>query len=181
MKAALEARVPTTASEVRSFLGLVNFSARFIPNLASIAEPLRMLTRSGQKFIWGPQQGKAFQMLKAKLSNVGILAHFQKHAATEVIVNASPVGLGAVIVQTQADERRVICYASRRLNRVERRYSQTEKEALGIVWACERFHQYLYGIHFEIVTDHKAVLYIYSPRSKPSARIERWVLRYGMV
>jgi len=177
VKAALEARVPTTASEVRSFLGLVNFSARFIPNLASIAEPLRMLTRSGQKFIWGPQQGKAFQMLKAKLSNVGILAHFQKHAATEVIVNASPVGLGAVIVQTQADERRVICYASRRLNRVERRYSQTEKEALGIVWACERFHQYLYGIHFEIVTDHKAVLYIYSPRSKPSARIERWVLR----
>ena len=76
VKAVLEARVPTTASELRSFLGLVNFSARFIPNLASIAEPLK--TRSGQKFIWGPQQDKAFQMLKAKLSNVGILAHFQK-------------------------------------------------------------------------------------------------------
>jgi len=81
----------------------------------------------------------------------------KKDAATEVIVDASQVGLGleAMIVRRQAAERRVICYASRSLNRVERRYSQTEKEALGIVWACERFHQYLYGIHFEIVTDHQ--------------------------
>jgi len=112
-----------------------------------------------------------------KLSNVGKLAHFQKGAPTEIVVDTSPVGLGAMLVQEQAGEKRVVCYASRSLSQVERRYSQTEREALGIVWACERFHQYLYGIHFEIVTDHKPLLYIYSVKSKPSARIERWVLR----
>jgi len=60
---------------------------------------------------------------------------------------------------------------------VERRYSQTEKEALADVWACERFHVYLYGIEFELYTDHKPLETIYSSRSKPCAGIERWILR----
>ncbi|XP_064647487.1 uncharacterized protein K02A2.6-like [Lineus longissimus] len=82
-----------------------------------------------------------------------------------------------MLVQKQNGVKRVISYASRSLSRVERRYSQTEKEALGIVWLCERFHAYVYGIHFEIATDHKPLLYIYAPKSKPCARVERWVLR----
>src|SRR6218665_2278741 len=75
------------------------------------------------------------------------------------------------------NEPRVICYASRSLSDVERRYSQTEKEALALVWSCERFHVYLGGIEFSLVTDHKPLEVIYGKRSKPSARIERWVLR----
>ena len=59
---------------------------------------------------------------------------------------------------------------------MELRYSQTEKKALGLVWACERFHVYLYGIQFELLTDHKLLEVIYSSKLKPSARIERWVL-----
>ena len=82
-----------------------------------------------------------------------------------------------MLIQTHSDGPRIIAYASRSLTSVERRYSQTEKEALGLVWACERFHAYLYGIEFELVTDHKPLEVIYSPRSKPCARIERWVLR----
>ena len=60
---------------------------------------------------------------------------------------------------------------------MEKRYSQTEKEALAVVWACERFHVYLYGIEFELYTDHKPLEIIYSNKSKPCARIERWILR----
>ena len=60
---------------------------------------------------------------------------------------------------------------------MERRYSQTEKEALAVVWAYERFHVYLNGIEFELYTDHKPLEIIYSSRSKPCARIERWILR----
>ena len=67
----------------------------------------------------------------------------------------------------------MISYASRILTDVERRYSQTEKEALGIVWACERFHMYLYGVNFELRTDHRLLQFIYSARSRPAARIER--------
>ena len=74
-------------------------------------------------------------------------------------------------------KRRVIAYASRSLSDIEQRYSQTEKEALAIVWAGERFHLYLRGISFEILSDHKPLQIIYSSQSRPSARIERWVLR----
>ena len=59
----------------------------------------------------------------------------------------------------------------------ERKYCQTEKEALSVVWACEKFHMYLYGTEFDLYTDHKALETIYSPTGKPSARIQRWSLR----
>ena len=96
---------------------------------------------------------------------------------TKVIADASPVGLGAVLVQQQGEELRVISYASRSLSDTKRRYSQTEKEALAIVWSCERFHMYLYGADFELMTDHKPLEYIFSPTSKIYVRTERWLLR----
>ena len=89
-----------------------------------------------------------------------------------------PVGLSAVLVQEKNGVGRAVCYASRSLRSVQRRYSQTEEEALALVWTCERFNLYLYGLQtFDLVTDHEALKVIYSRVSKPSARIERWVLR----
>ena len=84
-----------------------------------------------------------------------------------------------MLVQTQDGTDRALCYASRTLSDVERRYSQVEKEALAqVVWACERFDLYLFGLpKFQLITDNKAVQFLFSPRSKPSARIEQWVLR----
>ena len=82
-----------------------------------------------------------------------------------------------MLTQVQNGEGRVICFASRSLTDVERRYSQTEGEALGIVWACERLHMYLYGRDFEILTDHKPLEFIYSKKSHPSVRVNQWVLR----
>ena len=177
VKAVAEAEEPKNASEVRSFLGLVNFSAKFIPNLATKAEPLRRLTRKGTEFIWGTEQAEAFAQLKEDLAKSENLAGFDKDASTQVVTDASPVGLGAVLLQTQKGETRVISYASRTLTDVERRYSQTEKEALALVWACEKFHMFLYGLEFEILTDHKPLEVIYSTKSNPPARIQRWVLR----
>jgi hypothetical protein len=71
------------------------------------------------------------------------------------LVILSPVGLGAVLTQTHKDGLRVISYACRSLTETEKRYSQTEKEALALVRAWEKFHQYVYGISFEFITDHK--------------------------
>ncbi len=84
---------------------------------------------------------------------------------------------GAVLLQLQGDQWRAVSYASRNLSHVERRYAQTEKEAFVLVWACERFNIYVYGREFELETDHKPLECILSKTSKPSARIERWVLR----
>ena len=177
VEAVQKAREPQSASEVRSFLGLVNFSARYIPNMATVSEPLRRLTRQNVKFEWKSEQKQAFESLKNALTEAQTLAFFDKDAETQVIADAGPTGLGAVLIQVQHGERRVVCYASRSLSDVERRYSQTEKEALALVWSCERFHVYLCGIKFKLITDHKPLQVIFGPRSKPSARIERWVLR----
>ena len=178
VRAVVEASRPTSPSEVRSFLGLVGFSARFIPDFATVAEPLRALTRKGEKFEWNEEEEQAFQTLKQKLAGASMLAYFDRDAHTRVIADASPVGLGAVLVQEVKGQSRAVCYASRSLSDTERRYSQTEKEALALVWACERFNLYLCGLpEFDLVTDHQALKTIYGPRSKPSARIERWVLR----
>lgn len=177
VEAIANAREPKSVAEVRSFLGLVNFCARFIPNFGSVCEPLRRITKQNVEFEWKTEQQKAFEKLKQSLCNAETLAFFDKDAETKVIADAGPVGLGAVLVQIQNGEHRVICYASRSLSDVERRYSQTEKEALALVWACERFHVYLLGVKFKLITDHKPLEVIYGPRSKPSARIERWLLR----
>ncbi|XP_064082956.1 uncharacterized protein K02A2.6-like [Macrobrachium nipponense] len=93
-------------------------------------------------------------------------------------MHAGLVGLGAILVQKQDNGCfKPVIYASRSLTDVERRYSQTEKEALAVVWACERFRLYVLGIHFELINDHKPLEVIYSPKSKPPLRIERWALR----
>ena len=73
-----------------------------------------------------------------------VVAHYNQAAETELKVDASPVGLGATLLQRSGDSVRPVAYASRTLTDVERRYSQTEKEALAVVWECERFHTYLY-------------------------------------
>ena len=115
--------------------------------------------------------------LKRSMAEAGTLAYFDKSASTKVVADASPVGLGAVLMQNQDGAWVPICYASRNLTECERKYSQTEKEALALVWACERYHAYIYGMRFDLVSDHKSLKVIYGPRSKPSACIKRWVIR----
>ena len=117
------------------FVSLVNYSRRYISDLATISEPLQRLTKGGAEFKWGPSQAAAFQKMKEELSRAEVLGYCDKEAVTHVINDASPVGLGAVLAQKQGDEFRVIMYAGRSLTDVERRYSQTEREALAIVWA----------------------------------------------
>ncbi|XP_073835818.1 uncharacterized protein [Musca autumnalis] len=170
-------REPSTSEEVRSFLGLVNYLGKFIPNLATITDPLRKLTHKDTQFEWSSVHAKAFNDLKRYMSTGKTLGYYSTKDRTQIIADASPVGLGAVLIQFNESGPRIISYASRSLSAIEKRYAQTEKEALALVWAVERFHYYVYGKLFELVTDHKPLETIFAPRSKPCARIERWVLR----
>ncbi len=171
------ARQPKDAAEVRSFLGLVQYCSKFIPDCSQVQEPLRKVSRHKGTFSWGAEQETAFNNLKRLITCTETLAYYRNGCKTRVVADASPTGLGAVLIQHQDGMWRVIAYASRSLTDVERRYSQTEKEALALVWSCERFHLYTFGNQFELETDHKPLECIYSTTSKPSARIERWVLR----
>ena len=105
------------------------------------------------------------------------LAYLDKSASTKIITDASQVGLRVVLVQEQGGIWTPICYASRSVTECKQRYFQTEKEALGVVWAYESFHACVYGMKFVVETDHKPSEVIHGPRSRPCARIERWVFR----
>lgn len=109
------------------------------------------------------------------------MSYFNTEWTTELTVDASPVGLGAVLAQIDPNNpknRRVVTFASRMLSEVERRYSQVEKEALAAVWGCERLYLYLCGRSFRLVTDNRAVELIFkNPKSDPPLRIKRWALR----
>ena len=164
-----DARSPKDASEVRSFMGLVQYSTKFMPDLASIARPIQDLTRKKVPFVWGAEQQKAFQDLKGLITQAETLAYYQVGCRTSIVANGLPVGLGAVLTQQQGGVWRVISYASRSLTDVESRYSQTEKEALALVWVCERFRMYVPGQSFKLETDHKPLERIYSCTSKPCA------------
>ena len=179
-KALREATPPGNVKELRSLLGMIQFSARFIQELADITEPLWRLTKDGVEWAWKDDQQRAFEALKQAISDK-CLAFFRRDWTTEVVVDASPVGLGAILAQinpADAADRRVVCFASRLLTATERRYSQCEKEALAAVYGCERFWLYLFGSHFRLVTDNRAVQLIFGHSvSRPPARIERWALR----
>ena len=140
-----DARPPKDASEVRSFMGLVQYSAEFMPDVASVAKPIQELTRKGVVFQWGEEQQTAFEELKHLIIQAETLAYFKVACRTRIIADASPVGLGAVLTQQQGGMWRVVSYALRSLTDVERCYSQTEKEALALVWACEWFNMYVSG------------------------------------
>ena len=180
VKALREAEIPTDAKALHSFLCTVLWSARFMKDVCTVAEPLWRLTKKDVPWEWGEKEQKAFDALK-NLITAKCMSYFRKDWETELITDASPVGLGAVLCQynpKNPEERHIVCFMSRMLTDVERRYSQCEKEALAVVWACERAQIYLLGHHFTIVTDNRAVCLIYgNASSRPPARIERWALR----
>ena len=126
-----------------------------------------------QSGTWGPREDKAFQDIKVLLNQASVMAYHRQGAPTRLTADASPVGIGPILEQEQENgSYRPTYYASRKLSKVEKRYSQFEKGALAVRWVCEKFHLYLCGIKFEICTDHKPLLVIVlSPKSKsPSAR-----------
>lgn len=85
--------------------------------------------------------------------------------------------MGAVLIQIDQNGPRLIAYGNKSLTDCEKRYCQTEKEALALAWAVEHFKIYLFGIEFELISDHNPLQIIFGPRSKPCARIELLVLR----
>ena len=168
---------PTSVTEVRSLLGMTDYCVRFIEGYATLTEPLRALTHKNHTWECTAKQDHALAHLKHVLVNAPVKAYFNPEQTTEISVDASPVGLGAILAQVDPTTKvsRIIAYASRSLTTTEQRYSQTEREALAV---SEHFHLYIYGKPVNIYTDHKPLVAIYgNATSKPPARIERWALR----
>ena len=137
-------------------MGLINFFGRFIPNLSAKTHILRQLTKKRAKWRWDHEHLEAFEQLKDEVCQETILAHYDQNRETFLIVDASPRGLGSILAQKQVDgTMRPVYFASKSLNKPETNYSQIEREALAVWWGCKRFHLYLHGTSFVVLTDHK--------------------------
>ncbi|XP_062707061.1 uncharacterized protein K02A2.6-like [Aedes albopictus] len=175
-------RRPTTCAEVKSFLGLITFVDKFIPHRATKSEYLRSLAAS-DVFYWTEHEEKEFIYFRDEaLGTIKRLGFFSASDRTELFVDASPVGLGAVLVQFNSEEvPRIVACASKVLSQTETRYPQTQKEALAVVWAVEKFSFYLLGRSFVIRTDAEANQYIFNSShrlgKRAVSRAENWALR----
>jgi hypothetical protein len=141
--------IPNNPKKVKSFVSLCSWYRHFIPNVSQIAEPLNLLLRSENEFIWGKSQVKSFEELKSIICESVTLAFPNFSKPFLLRTDASDYELGAVLAQTSHDgHERPIAFASRSLSKCERNYHATEKECLAIVWALNKFEHYLDGQEF---------------------------------
>lgn len=174
-----EAAAPSNIEELRSFLGMATYCGRFIPNLATITEPLRNLTKDSTTWQWGFHEAQAFKQVQDSIVRNCTMAYFDPTMQTELVVDASPFGLAALLAQRDTKgKQHIVALASRSLTNVEQRYSQTEREALAVTWSILHFHLYLYGNNFRVISDHKPLIPLFNnPVAKMPTRIERWILK----
>ena len=150
-----EAPRPTDVPRLQSFLGLVNFYNRFIPNASRVLFPLNQLLQKDTPWEWSEECEAAFIEVKRVLSSTDFVLHYDPSQPV-VECDASPFGVGACLLQNdRSGSLRPVACISRSLVAPEKNYSQIEQEALAIVFAVKRLHQYLYGRHFVVRTDHK--------------------------
>lgn len=181
VKAITEAPQPTNVSELRSYLGMLQYYARFLPNLSSELSPLHELLKDNAPWHWTDSCQAAFLKTKQLLTSAKVLTHYDVNLPIRLECDASSMGLGAVISHEMPDgTHRPVAYASRTLSKPERNYAQIEKEALALVFGVKKFHDYLYGRRFTLVTDHKPLLAILGPKkgvpTLAAARMQRWAL-----
>lgn len=171
-------------SQLKSFLGLVNYYGKFLPHLSNTLAPLYRLLQKETPWSWGREQEKSFQSAKAQLTSDCVLVHYDPEKELILACDASPYGVGAVLSHRMEDKQdRPVAFASRSLAPAERNYSQIDKEALAIIFGVKKFHDYLFGRRFTILSDHKPLQHLFKETSATpsmaSARIQRWSLILG--
>jgi hypothetical protein len=161
---------PTTVRQIQSFLGLVGYYQRFIPDFSRIAKPMTKLLKKGVKFDWSQKCEDAFHALKQHLTTALVLAQPDNTKSVDVYCAASGIGLGCVLMQ----DNRVIAYASRAVRPHEQNYPTHDLELAAIVHALKIWRHYLMGAHCNIYTDHKRLKYIFT-QADLNMRQKRWL------
>lgn len=174
VEAILQMENPTDVAGVRRLQGTVTYLAKFLPQLSTVLEPIRRLTRQEEQWEWTEEQDKAMSELKKLVTTAPVLAYYDPAKELTIQCDASSTGLGAVLLQDEHP----LAYASRALSDTETGYAQIEKECLAIVFSMERFHQYTFGRKTTVHTDHKPLeMIVRKPLHKAPKRLQGMLLR----
>ncbi|CAA7038420.1 unnamed protein product [Microthlaspi erraticum] len=161
---------PSSATEIRSFLGLAGYYRRFVKGFATMAQPMTKLTGKDVPFIWSAECEESFSQLKEMLTTTPVLALPEPGKPYMVYTDASGIGLGCVLMQ----EGRVIAYASRQWQGSERNRPTHDLELGAVIFALKIWRSYLLGETVQVFTDHKSLQHIFT-QPMMNARQTRWV------
>ena len=178
-EAVVNAPRPENVSQLCSFLGLVNYYNRVLPNASTVLHPLHQLLEQDSEWQCTELCEQALSEAKRMITSEQVLTYHDPALPVRLAYDASPTGIGAVISHVMPDgSERPVAFASRSLLKTGRKYAQIEKEALSIVWGIKRFHVYLYRRRFTLVTDHKPLTTIFHPKkgvpAMTAARLQRY-------
>lgn len=175
---------PDNLTQLRSYLGLLNYYTHFIPNLSSELCPLYELTRKGSTFKWSENCENCFIRSKDLLHKHQVLILYDPQKPIVIQCDASPYGVGAILSHEVEGILRPVLFASSTLSQAEQNYSQLHREALAIIFAVKKFHKYIYGKHFVIQSDHQPLREIFNPTRPTSmltvGRLVRWSVLLSM-
>lgn len=182
VKAITGMRPPRTRSELRSFLGLVNFVGSYLESFSDLTKERWGLT-TAEEFKWITESRAAFDEVKSRVAEcTSTRGFFSDTDVAMLCADASPTAVGAVLVQMdKKGDKRVISFASKTLTKTQQTYTQVHREAFGIVWAVEHFDYYLRGRKLQIFTDDGGVAHIFSREADWSKRVisRAQVLNFG--
>ena len=173
IEAVRKAVIPTTKSELRSFLGTASYLRKFVPHFATLAHPLIEMTSPKAPLEWTEEANQSFESLKDEMCDIVSLAA-PRDGPFRIMTDASDVGIGAVLLQEQDGELAILEFASYKFKDAERRWSTREKEAYAIVWAVEKFRTYVMAAPFEVYTDHENLRWM---NKCTSGKVQRWALK----
>ncbi|XP_055615045.1 uncharacterized protein K02A2.6-like [Toxorhynchites rutilus septentrionalis] len=181
VKAIINMPPPNDVPTLRSYLGAINYYGKYIREMRKLRQPLDELLKEGASFQWTDACQRSFNRFKEVLQSPLMLTHYNPRLTMVVSADASNVGIGAHIAHRFPDgSEKAVYHASRSLTPAESRYSQIEKEALGLVYAVTKFHRMIYGRHFILQTDHKPLVAIFGSKQGippyTANRLQRWAL-----
>ena len=130
----------TCLVKLHSYLGLLNYYAKFLPKISTVLAPLNKLQRKCVVYHWGQDQEKTFQCSKELLQSSQVLVHFDPDKDIILAWDASPYGIGCVRSHKMPDgQEHPVAFASRPLTDTETRCAQLDKEGLSIVYRVKAF------------------------------------------
>ena len=170
----MQIAIPADKQDLQRFLGMANFIAPHLPNLSHLTSPLRDLLKELTSWTWDDDHQTIFEKVKQLVIINICLQYYDPNKEVQLEVDASIEGLGAALVQNN----KPVAFASKALTSAQANNSNIERECLAVVYGMPRFHHFLYGRTFTVISDHKPFeVILHKPLHCAPPRIQRMMTK----